>query len=717
MRISLGLAIAAATAGCGLPEGDYFGVIPADPDPTHVRYCNSSEPRFVDPTLMTDTASTPLGHIMFAGLADWGPDFTGAPVPDLAQSWDVAEDYRTFTFHLRDGLKWSNHRPLTSADFVYGVMRILHPSTLSENTTPLMPIKNAALFNERRVKMLLADSPPFSRGDVVEVIGQDGKVSDKPGEVPDSNLRKSSRALKLRDQGAQVSDAYATVPAGEEVEIVELGGAQRDWAYVFWPGVDWYYGWVPLAELDIQPNGKLAITVRDVPPEHRVGVTLPPDPAFKPRQGTVAGANLLMVPEVLGLRAPDPRTLIVETWSPVPYLEDDIQGRQFRPTPRESVSRSPLGWTRPQNGLIVTSGAFTLTEWYVRDRIEMVKSDTYWDAANIKYDRFTSYQVNDQAAATNYYMQGGCDLTTNNNIPFSYLPAVSGDKRGRPYKDFDLDPYAGIYYYVINTEKVPNVHLRRAINHAVDRSPIPRILHGHEEPTASFTPGTAIRKLTDAQLALCGLTRDTPGTATIIGDDEFCYVPPPGVDFDPAKAKQELALARKELGAKFPKSIAITFNSGVEGHKVIAEYVQYSITSTLGIDIQLSSIEWKTYLAETNAGNYQIARMGWIGSTPDPESQFLLVFRCGSPYNRSRWCSQEYERLFKQAEATPDRKQRIALLQQAEKVMIEEAPIIPLYVYTQKNLAKPYVKGIRRNIGAQVPLQRVWIDPDWRSGK
>ena len=71
----------------------------------------------------------------------------------------------------------------------------------------------------------------------------------------------------------------------------------------------------------------------------------------------------------------------------------------------------------------------------------------------------------------------------------------------------------------------------------------------------------------------------------------------------------------------------------------------------------------------------------------------------------------------KQAEATPDRKQRIALLQQAEKVMIEEAPIIPLYVYTQKNLAKPYVKGIRRNIGAQVPLQRVWIDPDWRSGK
>jgi oligopeptide transport system substrate-binding protein len=713
---ALPLIVAVLALGCGLPEGDYFGKVPGNPDPTHFRFCNSGEPEYVDPALATDTASTPLVYLMFSGLADWGTDFAGTAVPDLATHWDVAEDYRTFTFHLREGIVWSNGRPITSADFAYHIARILHPRTLSRNSTPLEPIKNAKLYIANRVKMLLADAPPFRKGDIVEVVGLNGEAPDELDAIPNSNLRKAKKRLRLRDVGKPESEGYATVPAGEEVEIIELGGADRDWAYVFWLGYQWYYGWVPLAELDVAPNAEVKYTVRDVPPEQVPGQTLPVDPNFQPRQGTVAGEHLLMVPEVLGVRTPDDRTLVLETFAPMPAMEGSYQDRTFRPSPRESVSRSPQNWTHPDKGLLVTSGAFTMTEWRVRDRIEFVKSKTYWDADNISLDRFTSYQINDQAASANYYAKGGCDAVTSNNIPYSYMQALTGARTGKPYKDFLLAPYAGIYYYALNTEKLDNVHLRRAFNFAVDRRPIPNILHGNEFPTASFTPGQAIRTLSDEHLEMCGVPRDTPGVAAIV-DGKHCYVSPPGLDFDLKRAKEELALARKEMGKKFPKELSIKFNTGVEGHKIIAEYVHSQLTENLGLKIRLSSMEWKTYLKETTSGHFEIARMGWIGSTLDPESEFLITFKCGSPFNRPRWCNKEFMALFDRAEAIPDRGRRLEILREAEKLMIEEAPIIPLYVYTQKHLVKPYVKDYPMNMGANTPRHRLRIDPNWRASE
>jgi oligopeptide transport system substrate-binding protein len=169
------------------------------------------------------------------------------------------------------------------------------------------------------------------------------------------------------------------------------------------------------------------------------------------------------------------------------------------------------------------------------------------------------------------------------------------------------------------------------------------------------------------------------------------------------------------MGDKFPRSISIKINSGVEGHKVIAENVKQQLSTNLdGIDVELSSMEWKTFLKETNAGNFEVARLGWIGSTPDPESQFLIIFKCGSPYNRSRWCNQEFMRLFTLAEQKVDRTERFALLQEAEKIMLEESAVIPLYVYTQKHLRKPYVRNFAVNSGDNPPRHRVWIDPNWR---
>jgi ABC-type oligopeptide transport system substrate-binding subunit len=425
---------------------------------------------------------------------------------------------------------------------------------------------------------------------------------------------------------------------------------------------------------------------------------------------------------------------VVRTATPTPYLIDMTPQRAFRPSPREAVSRSPKKWFRPENN--VTSGEFHLEFWRQRDKFELVKSQTFWGKGDVKLDRVTILSMNDQSANANLYYQGGCDALVSNNVPSSYFPVLNGETgRGRPREDYIRSKFLGIYFYLVNVQKYPNPHFRRALSHALDRSLLPLLLKGGQIPTEQFMPGTPIAELTDDELALCNqfmdalrartgradlppLTRESPGVATIVVKGEICYVPPMGPRYDLALAKRELELARQELGDKLPRRLTVKFNTGVEAHKSIAEWIQNQWEHNLGLNVSLESQEWKTFLKATRNQEYDVARMGSIGNFPDPEGEFLSQFKCASPDNRTAWCEPEFERLFKEAEATADRLQRMVLTWQAEDLVAQAAPTLPLYVYTQHNLQKPYVRGLAINFVDQQSLRDVWIDPDWKtSGK
>ena len=168
------------------------------------------------------------------------------------------------------------------------------------------------------------------------------------------------------------------------------------------------------------------------------------------------------------------------------------------------------------------------------------------------------------------------------------------------------------------------------------------------------------------------------------------------------------------MGSKFPSRLSVKYNSGVEGHKLIAEYLQQVWQKNLGIKVKLSSQEWKTFLKDTRNGDYEVARMGWIGNFPDMEAEFMPPFKCGSPDNRTKWCNDEFMKLYDQMEATMDRTERLALLYKMEDILMQEAPIIPLYVYTQHHLQKPYMRDLAINFSDQQPWRKAWIDPNWR---
>jgi oligopeptide transport system substrate-binding protein len=138
-------------------------------------------------------------------------------------------------------------------------------------------------------------------------------------------------------------------------------------------------------------------------------------------------------------------------------------------------------------------------------------------------------------------------------------------------------------------------------------------------------------------------------------------------------------------------------------------------TRTLGIQVETESQEFKTFLKDTVNGQYDVARYGWAGNFPDPEAEFLPIFRCRSPDNRPKFCSAEYDQLLARAGAASDRAERLALARRAEKLFMDQAAIIPLYVYTQKSLRKPYVRDMAVNPVAMIPFRRIWIDPDWKA--
>ena len=130
----------------------------------------------------------------------------------------------------------------------------------------------------------------------------------------------------------------------------------------------------------------------------------------------------------------------------------------------------------------------------------------------------------------------------------------------------------------------------------------------------------------------------------------------------------------------------------------------------LNIDIKLLNQEWKVYLATESAGDYQISRGGWIGDYVDPNN-FLDMFLCNGGNNRTGWCNEEYDRLILEvAPSQPSHEQRLKIFQQAETMLLEDMPIIPVYTYTSIKLLHPSVRNFDDNILNQAMYKDLYLD-------
>jgi oligopeptide transport system substrate-binding protein len=190
------------------------------------------------------------------------------------------------------------------------------------------------------------------------------------------------------------------------------------------------------------------------------------------------------------------------------------------------------------------------------------------------------------------------------------------------------------------------------------------------------------------------------------------YEHPPGLRYDPEKARECLARAGYPGGKGFRK-ISILFNTS-EDHRRIAEAMQAMWKRVLEIDVELSNQEWGSYLKATSGLQYDVARRSWIGDYLDPNT-FLSCWITGDGNNRAGWSSRRYDALLQQAAGELDAPRRFAILREAEALLLDEGPTIPIYHYSTNEMVKPYVRGIYQTALDVHPLTYVWIDRDWQS--
>jgi oligopeptide transport system substrate-binding protein len=373
-------------------------------------------------------------------------------------------------------------------------------------------------------------------------------------------------------------------------------------------------------------------------------------------------------PQALGVRAVNAETLEVTLEGPTGYFLSLLAHPIFGPLHRATVQKFGPQFTRAGN--LVTNGAFMLKEWTPQSRIVLVRNPHYWDATSIKLNEISYLPIENQNEEFKRFRAGELDITS--DVPGDQIEFI----RQSMGKELHLSPYLGSYYLGLNVTRPPfkdNFKLREAVNLVIDREAIVnKILRTGEIPAYSWVP---------------------PG----LPGYEAQYLP-----WREMPMADRVALAKKlyqEAGydAANPLKIELRYNTS-ENHKKIMIAVAAMLRQSLGIETTLVNEEFKVFLQTRNEKKItQMFRGGWIADYADPNT-FAQVLLSDSGLNDSGYDNPAYDKLVKTAALTVDPVKRMDLLEQAERLVLTELPVIPLYDYVKKQMVKPYVTGFAPNI-------------------
>lgn len=379
----------------------------------------------------------------------------------------------------------------------------------------------------------------------------------------------------------------------------------------------------------------------------------------------------------VGIDVIDDLTLRLTLNHPTPYFLSLLAFYPFSPVNQACLEKhgSPQ-WTAAEN--IVTNGPYKIDFRRIRDRIRLSKNEYHWDRVNVKLGVIDVLAIESLTTGLNLFLTGEADWIT--EVP---PPAMRVLLKQQPPRD-DVNPYPFLlsYFFYLNTNRKPldDVRVRRALSLALDREEITkRLLPAGEFPSYSLVP---------------------PG---IPG-----YVHQQCAREDPEEARRLLAEAGYPEGRGFPR-IDILYNTH-ESHQAVAELMRKQWQRELGISVRTRNEEWASYLSSLQQMQYNIARRGWIADYNDPNT-FIDMFITGGEQNNTGWSNAQYDQLVKDASVELDPDKRFRMFEQAERILMDELPILPIYTSVSKNMVQPHVRGFYNNIRDDHPVWAMWIDP------
>ena len=356
-----------------------------------------------------------------------------------------------------------------------------------------------------------------------------------------------------------------------------------------------------------------------------------------------------MPTDALGVTAIDDHTLEVRISQPLPYFAQMTTHFTTFPVLQTNIEEFGDAWT--QAGNMVGNGAYVLTERIPSERSVRSRNTMYWDNANTIIEQVVALVINDENAALTRYLAGELDRT---EVPAGQYPRLSAQ---HPTEALSF-PLLCSYYFNLNLsesgpEALDDVRVRQALSLAIDRDIlVNNVLAGGQVPAYTLT-----------HWATAGWEAPAVPAAAMTQAERN------------VEAQRLMAEAGFGTGGE-PLTLDILYNTS-EAHQSVAVAIGQMWKQTLGVEATLSNQEWQTFLDSRGNQNYELARAGWCGDYNEA-STFLDIVTTASGYNDSKFSDAALDALMAEAKTAAD---PLSLYQQAEAIIDEQVPLIPIYHY------------------------------------
>lgn len=373
--------------------------------------------------------------------------------------------------------------------------------------------------------------------------------------------------------------------------------------------------------------------------------------------------------DALGVLALDDRTLVVQLEEAIPYFLELTAFPTFFPV-RRGIDEQQPKWSSKAE-YFVGNGPFVLDSWKSRDELKLVKNTNYWDKDNVRLNGIIFSMITDNNTEAELYQKNELDwlgLPISHSISTDLLQHLKSQGKVSSYK------VAGTFWFAFNTQKAPfdDVRIRKAFSFAINRADIiEHVLQGNQTVATSPVPECLSNR------------------------KEACFI-----DGDVIEAQKllECYLADKQISKEqFPE--VVLYHTPQERNAKIAQAVQQQWQKAFEIPIKMESVEGKYFRSQIRLGNFSIATSQWVADFNDPIA-FLEIFKYhkseanGLGMNETNWQNDQFIALLDQSKTAPDASSRIELLESAERLLVNEMPIAPLYHYSWDYLKKDYVKNV-----------------------
>ncbi len=372
--------------------------------------------------------------------------------------------------------------------------------------------------------------------------------------------------------------------------------------------------------------------------------------------------------DVTALTAPDEHTLKIILRQPTPYLLSLLAHPATFPMHPGSLAEHGDNFARPGN--LVSNGAYILTGWVPGSVISIRRNEHYWNNANTAIDEVRHHVTSQDNAEYARYRAGELDTTT--SVPaenFAQIRADNGD-------NLHITPQQNVYYYGYNLSKPPfkdSPELRQALSMAIDRELLVEKVIGRGETAAYSWVPPGVNNYEPTVLSYASLTQEERNQI--------------------ARGLYKTA----GYSEKNPLQLELRYNTN-DTHRKMAVAIQAMWKEVLGFEVRLINEEFQVLLSNIRAREItQVFRSSWIGDYNDAHT-FLSILQSDNAANVPGYASDEYDELMQRAAEQVDPDRRRLYMEEAERVMLADHPVIPIYFYVSKHLVSPRVAGWGDNV-------------------